>query len=37
LPYKIIFAGTVGGGNNVIDNNFIFKGSFGTMLKPVVP
>ena len=32
---KIVLSGTAGGVYNETDNNFIFKGSFGTVLKPV--
>ena len=33
---KIVLSGTAGGVYNETDNNFIFKGSFGTLLKPVL-
>jgi hypothetical protein len=32
---KIVLSGTAGGVYNETDNNFIFKGPFGTVLKPV--
>ncbi len=34
---KFVFSGTVGGAYNQADNNFVFKGSFGTVLKPQAP
>jgi hypothetical protein len=34
---KFVFSGTAGGAYNLADNNFVFKGSFGTVLKPQAP
>jgi hypothetical protein len=31
---RLVLTGTLGGAYNQADNNFVFKGSFGTVLKP---
>ena len=33
---KFVFSGTIGGGLNQEGNNFVFKGSYGALLKPQI-
>jgi hypothetical protein len=35
-PSKFVISGTLTGGFNDIDDNFLFKGSYGTVLTPVI-
>ena len=34
---KFVLSGTIGGGFNEAGNSFVFKGSFGSVLKPAAP
>jgi len=37
LPLKFTVTGTLGVGVNALDNNFVGKGTFGSVQKPLVP